>query len=106
MHPPRRTGWRTCELLFILLITTLNPRQMLRINVYPIFASISTAALVAIAAALFPIAKQAIYHNQCVVAVQERRVAKQKFDDAWERIDLYIYRNKICNGGTGRIGID
>ncbi len=45
----------------------LTAREMVRAHAYPIFAAVSTVALVVIAVSLVPIARQADHMNRCLV---------------------------------------
>lgn len=44
----------------------LTAREMVRAHAYPVFAAVSTLALVVIAACLVPIARQADHLNRCL----------------------------------------
>jgi len=79
----------------------LTTREMVRAHAYPVLGAISTAALVVIAIAMIPIAKQAYSFNSCV------KEGARIFPGYPQRSELSMgLRVSICNGrdwdGRGR----
>lgn len=79
----------------------LTTREMVRAHAYPVLGAISTAALVVIAIAMIPIAKQAHSFNSCV------KEGERIFPGGWKRSELSLgLRVSVCNGsdwdGRGR----